>query len=298
MPATNSLTIKRVAISSLFPDPANARTHPVRNLDAIRASLARFGQAEPLVVQKRSQRVIAGHGRLAAMHELGWKDCDVVEVDLDDIQAKALGVALNQSAILAEWDLQALASILDTLKAEDALDGVGFTNEEVEELLADLHADPDAPLEDPGPDEPPANPVTRPGDLWILGNQRLLCGDSTKPEDIQRVLGGEKATLLSSDPPYCVDYTGNDRPIHDGKPSGKDWSALYREVDIKDLGQFMDSVFAACLPNVTDDAAVYIWHAHVQQPVIAACFERHGLLLHQILVWVKPTATFGHSYYR
>jgi DNA modification methylase len=232
------------------------------------------------------------------MRELGWTDCDVVEVDLDDVQATALGIALNRTGELAEWDPQALASLLDSLKAENALDGVGFTDEEVEELLADLHSDPDALIEDPGPDEPPANPVTRPGDLWILGTHHLLCGDSTKPEDIQRVLGGEKATLLSSDPPYCVDYTGNDRPIHDGKPSGKDWSHVYREIDIKDLGQFMDAVFAACLPNVTDDAAVYIWHAHVQQPVIAACFERHGILLHQILVWVKPSATFGHSYYR
>jgi DNA modification methylase len=89
-----------------------------------------------------------------------------------------------------------------------------------------------------------------------------------------------------------------DRPIHDGKPSGKDWSAVYREVDIKDLGAFLDGVFAACLPRLAPDAAVYVWHAHVQQPTIAAAFERHDLLLHQILVWVKPSATFGHSYYR
>jgi DNA modification methylase len=69
-------------------------------------------------------------------------------------------------------------------------------------------------------------------------------------------------------------------------------------VDIEDLGAFMDGVFAACLPGITDNAPVYIWHAHVQQPTVAAAFERHGLLLHQVIVWVKPTATFGHSYYR
>jgi len=89
-----------------------------------------------------------------------------------------------------------------------------------------------------------------------------------------------------------------DRPVHDGRPSGKDWSHVYREVDIKDLGQFLDGVLSAVLPHVVDDAAVYMWHAHLQQPVIAATFEKHGLLLHQILVWVKPVATFGHSYYR
>jgi len=232
------------------------------------------------------------------MRDLGWKDCDVVEVDLDDVSATALGIAMNRSGELAEWDLPALASLLDALKAEDALDGVGFSTAEIDELLADLHHDPAAIVEDPGPSEPPIEPASRLGDLWILGDQVLLCADSTKPESIERVLGGEKAALLSSDPPYAVNYTGNDRPIHDGKPSGKDWSHLYHETDIKDLGVFMDGVFAACLPNVTEDAAIYIWHAHVQQPVIAALFERHGLLLHQILVWNKPSATFGHCYYR
>jgi DNA modification methylase len=295
--ATN-LTVKRVQIASLRPDPANPRTHDDRNLGAIRASLERFGQAEPLVIQASTQRLIAGHGRLEAMRALGWPECDVVELDVDNITATALGIALNRTADLSSFDLPALAALLDTLRSEDALAGVGYSDAEIDELLADLHAGDQALIDDPGPGEVPVNPVTRPGDLWTLGDQILLCGDSTKPADIQRVLAGEKATLLSTDPPYCVDYTGNDRPIHDGKPSGKDWSALYREVDIKDLGLFMDGVFAACLPGITDNAPVYIWHAHVQQPTVAAAFERHGLLLHQVIVWVKPTATFGHSYYR
>ncbi|HJU23492.1 MAG TPA: DNA methyltransferase, partial [Casimicrobiaceae bacterium] len=90
----------------------------------------------------------------------------------------------------------------------------------------------------------------------------------------------------------------NDRPIHDGKPSGKDWSHVYREVDIKDLGEFLNGMFNAVLPHVRDDAAIYMWHAHMQQPTISESFKKHNLLLHQILVWVKPVATFGHSYYR
>jgi DNA modification methylase len=232
------------------------------------------------------------------MRELGLTHAEVVEIEIDDHGATALGIALNRSGSLGEWDVPALAALLDSLRAEGALDGVGYTDDEIDELLADLDDGVGALIEDPGPSEPPANPVTRTGDMWILGEQIILCGDSTKRADIQRVLHGEKAALLSSDPPYCVNYTGNDRPIHDGKPSGKDWSALYREIDIKDLGVFMDDVFAACLPETTDNAAVYIWHAHVQQPVIAAAFERHGLLLHQVIVWVKPTATFGHCFYR
>ncbi len=97
-----SLTIRRVPLASLVPDPANARAHGEKNLEAIRASLARFGQAEPLVVQRATRRVIGGHGRLAAMKALGWAEADVVELDLDDLQATALGIALNRTGELAE----------------------------------------------------------------------------------------------------------------------------------------------------------------------------------------------------
>ncbi|HTF90904.1 MAG TPA: DNA methyltransferase [Planctomycetota bacterium] len=114
----------------------------------------------------------------------------------------------------------------------------------------------------------------------------------------QRLIGADKVALLSTDPPYCVNYTGNDRPIHDGKASGKDWSNVYREIDIKDLGAFLDGVFSTTLPLLLPKAAIYVWHAHVQQPTVAAAFERHGLLLHQVLMWVEPCAVFGHSYFR
>jgi DNA modification methylase len=296
---TKSLHIKRVPLESLHLDPANARVHGDLNLDAIVASLKRFGQAEPLVIQKKTGRIIGGNGRFVAMKQLGWTDCDIVEVDVDDITATSLGIALNRTAELADWDEETLGRLLSDLRTEDSLDGVGYSNDEIDALLAELDLDGSPTMiDDPGPEEPPEEPVSRAGDLWILGDHRLLCGDSTKEEDIARLLDGRKAALLSTDPPYCVNYTGNDRPIHDGKPSGKDWSHVYREVEISDLGEFMNGVFAACLPHVVDSAAVYIWHAHVQQPTIAAVFEQHDILLHQVLVWVKPTATFGHSFYR
>ncbi len=99
-----TLLIKRVPIQSLHLDPANARSHGTENLDAIEGSLCRFGQAEPLVVQKSSGRVIGGNGRLVAMKKLGWTECDIVELDLDDLQATALGIALNRTSELASWD--------------------------------------------------------------------------------------------------------------------------------------------------------------------------------------------------
>jgi DNA modification methylase len=187
---------------------------------------------------------------------------------------------------------------LESLQSDFDLEDLGFDQKAFDVLLDGLGEPEPLEVDDAGPEEPPEVPVSRTGELWILGDHRLLVGDSTNPLDIARVLGGEKACLWSSDPPYCVNYTGKDRPFHDGKPSGRDWSHVYREVDIEDLGAFLDKVFDASLPHLKEHTPIYCWHAHVRQPTIAAVFERHGLLLHQVLVWVKPSAVFGHSYYR
>jgi DNA modification methylase len=282
-----------VPIDRLFCNPANPR-HNDSAVPHVVASIQRFGFQQPIVA-KRSGEVIAGNTRLKAAHELKLTEVPVVWFDGTSLEATAYAIADNRTHEFSTWDEPALAKLLDELRAEDALDGVGYTPDDLDALLKEL-GEESSPVDvnDPGPDEPPEIPVSQQGDLWILGQHRLLCGDSTKASDVARVLDGEHAVLLATDPPYCVDYTGADRP----NDSGKDWSHVYREIDIKDLGTFLEGVFAACLPFLVDDAPIYVWHAHLQQPVIASVFERNNLLLHQILVWVKPTATFGHSYYR
>jgi len=293
---TATLAIEWVPIDKVFCNPANPR-HNEEAVPHVSASLRRFGWRQPIVA-KRSGEVVAGNTRLKAAQALGMKQVPVAWFEGPEIEATAYSIADNKVAEYAEWDEPALAKLLQELQAEDALDGVGYSVEDIDALLAELDEGEAVEIDDPGPGVPPEDPVSRSGDLWILGNHKLLCGDSTNPDNLSRLMDGDKAVLFSSDPPYCVNYTGKDRPIHDGKPSGKDWSHVYREVDIEDLGTFLDAVFTACLPHVTDNAGIYIWHAHVQQPVIAATFEKHNLLLHQVIVWVKPTATFGHSYYR
>jgi len=163
-------------------------------------------------------------------------------------------------------------------------------------LLAELAEDAEGSgdVDDPGPEEPPETPVSRPGDLWILGKHRLLCGDSTNEDDVARLMGDDTAALLSTDPPYCVDYTGADRP----QDSGKDWSSKYREIEIKDLGEFLRAMLKAVLPRTRDSAAIYVWHAHLQYPVIDAVFQQFDILRHQPIIWVKPSSTFTYAYYR
>lgn len=292
----SALAIEWAPIDRVFPSPSNPRVND-HAVEPVANSLRRFGWQQPIVA-KRSGEVIAGNTRLKAARSLGHDEVPIVWFDGSDLEAVAFAIADNKTGEFATWDDGSLATLLEQLRAEDALEGVGFSDVEIDELLAELGRGEPTTVEDPGPPEVPENPISRTGDLWLLGDHRLLCGDSTKAEDMARLMGDDRAALFSTDPPYCVDYTGNDRPIHDGKSSGKDWSHVYREVDIADLGTFLDEVFTTCLPHVEQDSAIYVWHAHVQQPVIAATFEKHDLLLHQVLVWVKPTATFGHCYYR
>src|SRR5688572_10743433 len=217
-----SLAIRRVRIDSLHLDPANARTHDQRNLETIQASLARFGQVEPLVVQQGSGRIIGGNGRLVAMKALGWTEADVVEIDLSSIDATALGIALNRTSDLSGFDDRALAELLSTLRVEDALEGVGFSELEIDDLVATLDLEGQGSLiDDPGAGEPPETPVSQVGDLWLLGGHRLLCGDSTKPEDMARLMAGEKAHLLATDPPYLVSYDGTNHPAEHHIKAGR-----------------------------------------------------------------------------
>lgn len=197
----SGLTIRRVPLAELHLDPANVRLHDEKNVGAIKSSLARFQQVEPLVVQKSSGRLIAGHGRVAAMRELGWTEADIVEVEVDDTQAAALAITLNRTGELAAWDLPALCKILDSLKDEFPLDDLGFDQKDIDELLSGLIEEEVAQDEVPAP---PDAATSRVGDVWLLGGHRLMKGDSSSSEDVDRLVAGAEIHLLNMDPPYNV----------------------------------------------------------------------------------------------
>lgn len=216
-----SVEYKRVKLEEIHEDPANARLHPDENLADIRASLKEFGQVEPLVIQKAGGKVIGGNGRLKVMRELGWKECDVAVVDFDNMKSTALGIALNRAGERAEWDKETL----DKLLAE-----IGDVGEELEQSFADLEKECGI-MEEPG--EADAEPQidraaelqkkwgTETGQLWLIGEHQLLCGDSTKREDVERVMGGEKAGLCFTSPPYA-----QQRDYKESSENATDWDAL------------------------------------------------------------------------
>ena len=225
-------------ISDLSNDPANARRHNERNIDAIIASLRRFGQQKPIVVDS-SGVVRAGNGTLEAARRLGWESIDCVTTALQGSDAIAYAIADNRTAELAEWDEDTLAAQLNGLltESEEIALAAGFTPEEIEAMLALAEDEPEI-NEDDVP-EAPVDPITKPGDLWILGDHRLLCGDSTKAEDVKRLMGGSKADLCFTSPPYAlgknVSLSNNvamkaaKNAYGDHKDDGETWPRLMRE---------------------------------------------------------------------
>ncbi|HET8778249.1 MAG TPA: DNA methyltransferase, partial [Candidatus Limnocylindria bacterium] len=198
----NALSVKRVPIESVHPDPANVRLHDARNLEAIKGSLARFGQQKPIVVDKHGT-IRAGNGTYAAARALGWTEIDIVESELEGVEATAYSIADNRTSDLSSFDEPALAKLLEELQAEDALDGVGYSDEDLSALIAGLTNEVPEVLEDAVPGLPDAA-VTRLGDVWVLGPHRLMCGDSASVDDVDRLLGGAAIHLVNTDPPYNV----------------------------------------------------------------------------------------------
>lgn len=195
-------------IAELVPDDCNARTHDKKNLDSIVGSLKMFGQVEPLVVQKSSNRVIGGNGRLDAMKSLGWDDCDVWLVDIDGIKAKALALALNKTSELAAWDTNILSAQLQAMLDEKInIEDFGFSLDDI--ITPEVVGACDE-------DEVPEVTETRckPGDLWQLGSHRLLCGDSTNVQHVERLMGGEKADMVFTDPPYGMNLDADYSSMH------------------------------------------------------------------------------------
>lgn len=235
---------------------------------------------------KPSGEVIAGNTRLKAAQEMGAKEVPVVWFGGSDLDATAYQIADNRTHEFAEWDEEGLAGLLGTLRAEDALEGVGFDEAELDALLASLSDDADPDIEDPGPEVAPDEPVTRAGDLWLLGEHRLICGDSTDAGTLSLLMGDEVAHLLATDPPYLVDYTRGS----DG--AGGDWDAF--EGAGEGVG-FYDAFLQACLPHLVGDAAIYQWHATRRQALVEQAWVQNDLLVHQSLIWAKPRGLLGRS---
>lgn len=285
--------IQDVRLSDLKPAPYNPREIAPEALSGLRQSLEKFGLVDLLVVNKRNMRIVSGHQRYKILQEEGVESVTCIMVDMDEISEMAMNVTLNSQEIVGSWT-QALIPILEKLRTEASDDYLALRLKELREEVADMEIEntgAGTTLPDDVP-EPPKEPVTRPGDLWILGDHRLLCGDSTNEADVARLMDGHKASLFATDPPYCVDYTGADRPN-----GGKDWSDVYREIDIPDAVDFMRKFFTVGIKHIKEGTALYLWHACRRRRDIEDVCKELNILIHQQIIWVKPCVILTYSFY-
>jgi ParB-like chromosome segregation protein Spo0J len=190
--------------------------NPRRNADAVGAvvdSIKRFGFGAPVLARAADKQVIAGHTRLLAAKKLGLTHVPVRLLDLDPADAQLLALADNKLGEIAEWDDEMLGRVLAELKAEGAeLAASGFDDKEIDRLLAELNAGDLADVvEQPTPEVPKVARSVR-GEVYQLGAHRIMCGDSTNADDVLKLMGGERAALMATDPPYLVDYDGGNHP--------------------------------------------------------------------------------------
>lgn len=285
--------ISDIKLSDIKPAPYNPREISNEALSGLRHSLEKFGYVDLMVVNKRNMRVISGHQRYKILQAEGVETVTAILVDVDEVQEQAMNVTLNNQEIAGYWTA-ALIPLLERLRNEAADDYLNLRLKNLRDSVGDMGIEnmgDGKTLPDDIP-EPPKEAVTKKGDLWILGDHRLLCGDSTGDEDVVRLMNGEKASLFATDPPYCVDYTGADRPT-----GGKDWSDVYHEVDIPDAKEFMKKFYSVGLKYIKENTALYLWHASKRRSMIDEVCDSLGILVHQQIIWVKPCAVLTYSFY-
>ncbi len=292
------LDVETVPIESVHLDPANLRVHPAASVEGIKASLARFGQQVPIVVDADGV-VVAGNGRLQAAHELGWTEIAIVRTGLKGIDRTAFAIADNRTSELSTWDEPALARMIVHLREEDAeaVQSIGFTAEEIEAFAkateeaepevakAEQHAAADAGVVEQGIE--PA--VSEAGDVWLLGDHVIGCLDSTDPETWSRLFEFEGieplAAAVHADPPYGM-----------GKESdGVANDNLYREK----LDDFHKLWIAAVLPHLAENGSLYVWGNPLDLWRFAIGAMREGEALEEFtfrneIVWSKG-AGFGQN---
>jgi len=282
-----------VKMSEIKPAPYNPREISGEALAGLRHSLEKFGLVDLLVVNKRNMRIISGHQRYKILQQEGVENVTAIMVDLDEVSEMAMNVTLNSQQIAGSWT-EALIPLLEKLRTESANDYVALRMKELRDEVSELETENTGvgkTLPDDIP-EPPEKPITKKGDLWLLGEHRFLCGDSTSEEDVARLMADHKASLFATDPPYCVDYTGADRPT-----GGKDWSGVYHEVDIPDAKEFIKSFYKVGLKHIKENTALYLWHASKRKAIVEEVCAELNILLHQQIIWVKPCAILTYSFY-
>ena len=276
------LKIDYISANDLVPYENNSRTHSKEQVEQIKRSMTEFGFTNPILIDENNG-IIAGHGRLQAAQELGIKLVPTILLEgLTEAQRKAYVIADNNLALNAGWDLDVLKLEIEGLGEFDFdIDLLGFDDDFLAGLMEEEPAD-GLTDEDEVP-ELEDDPVTVEGDVWILGNHRLMCGDSTKIDAVEKLMDGRKANMLHTDPPYGVDYEGvpNDH-LKDSQ-----------------LEAFLHDAFSSAFAFLESGSNVYVWHADITALEFISAFRSAGFTQARpsTIQWLKPSLVMSQGDY-
>lgn len=284
----NAMKLERISIDKLNPASHNPRIDLKPGdpeYEKLKHSIQTFGYVEPVLWNKRTGNIIGGHQRYKVLVELGQKEIDCVVVDMDLADEKALNIALNK--ISGDWDKDKLMLLIADLKGADFdVSLTGFDPVELDALFKDSlkgdikddDFDVEAELKKPA--------ITKPGDLWLLGSHRLICGDSTKAETFNILMDGKKANLVVTDPPYNVNYEGTAGKIENDNMKS---DAFY---------DFLLAAFKNIETVMAKDASIYVFHADTEGLNFRKAFSDAGFYLSGTCIWKKQSLVLGRSPYQ
>ena len=280
------MNIQKLKIENLKPAEYNPRKDlkpEDEEYQKIVRSINEFGYVDPIIVNK-DLTVIGGHQRLKVLKEQGYTEIECNVVDLDKDKEKALNLALNK--ISGEWDNDKLEQLLAELREADIdMDITGFSNDEIDDILKDAIGSQEDDFDIDDALEEIDEPITKKGDIWILGNHKLMCGDSTKEEDVLKLMNKEEADLIITDPPYNVNYEGTAGKIENDNMSETEFF------------NFLLDSFRNMYKVTKAGASAYIFHADTEGLNFRTAFKAVGFKLAQCLVWVKNTFVMGRQDY-
>jgi DNA modification methylase len=273
------------SVTELIPYVNNSRTHSDEQVAQVAASIKEFGFTNPILIDD-DNGIIAGHGRLLAARKLGMDTIPTITLKgLTEAQKKAYVIADNQLALNAGWNLDALKLEIDTLQELDFdIEMLGFDDDFIDGLLDDGPID-GLTDEDDCP-EPPEHPVSVLGDIWTLGNHRLMCGDSTSIDAVDKLMDGQKADMVFTDPPYGVSYEG-------GHNKKKREGIIADTLDGENLTGLFYGAITSAIASSKDGAAFYVWYASGKSIETFASLSDLPLELRAIIQWYKVKSGLG-----
>jgi DNA modification methylase len=281
------MIIQKIPVTKIKP----AKYNPRKDLkpgdpayEKLKRSMTEFGYVEPIIWNEETGNIVGGHQRYKILLEAGHTEVECVVVKLSADKEKALNLALNK--VTGDWEIEALADLLHELNEQDFdLSLTGFDAAEIEDLFSQVHdkdvTDDDFDLDKALEEEP----VSKPGDIWLLGRHRLICGDSTKAETYEKLMEGKKANLVLTDPPYGVAYEGSQGTIKNDN------------LQDEEFYKFLLSAFTNMESIMANDASIYVFHADTKGLIFRRAFEDAGFYLSGVCQWVKQSLVLGRSPY-